>query len=145
LIVTTIVALVQFSAFNQAGRAYTFATTQIIPESTINFPMFYIYRDSDNGPYFQSVQCIFNSQVIVGGPCAAQYGPPGGSTICTQVNVANLAATPASNKIQCTVTLQPNSYTNPVFQMTVVGSGGIPSDYVGSRQRIIHQFRWTAI
>jgi len=135
LVVTTIVALVQFAAMDQAGNANTFATTQLIAESTVNFPMFYVYRGWDGLAYFQSVVCIApNGQRIPTGSCGTKYGY--GSDVnplanCTLVNAQNFAATPTNQKIQCVISLSNvGVYTNPVYQLTVVGADGIPDDMV---------------
>jgi len=131
LVVTTIVALVQFGAMNKAGDTNTFATVQLVAESTVNFPMFYIFRP-DNQPYWSihPISCTTNTGATVPvQKCQPSLVPNVALNYCQQVAANTVAATPANNQIICQIQTSA-TYNNSVFQLTVVGADGIPDDAV---------------
>jgi len=139
LIVTTIVALAQFGLMNKNGNAQTFANTQIVSESVVNFPMFYLYRGSDNLAFNTGGYCWIppNTQdIVVTTPCTGIYGDiptQNDRTKCFMVKpTAAQTASVGRRRIQCTLTTAPTwiSNNNPVLQLTVVGADGIPDDMV---------------
>jgi len=138
LVVTTIVALVQFGAMNKAGDANTYAKTQIVMESTATFPMFYVFR-VDGQPFLQSLRCINmnTGQLVQTQACANQYGPGNNAptSVCTQVLANKQTATNsyAGRRLTCSVLFAFNGGnwpSNTVYQLTVVGADGIPDDNV---------------